>query len=445
MKDGKRQCRLEYTEVVYLQVKNAGSLALKYQFGINVADKVIGETADGEKIDLAKFIEFGVVEADAAFADRAAARDAVKDTAGLISAGYSSGEGHLTAGKTSNMLALVVYMPEDVGNAANHGTGKPAPEIYMGINLVATQDTVEKDSFGTDYDADAKYPEVAGGDENWYNETATELTISTAAHLVDLAKRVNEGETFAGKTITLANDIALDGVSNWTPIGTFDNPFKGTFDGAGYTVSGMMINRESTEDVGFFGTIYGATITHLTVSGNITVGTSALIDNHDYHIGGICAYADGNSTIEKCTNKSNIKVADNDVEAYWPTIYIAGIVGAVNSGSISDCLNTGSITSDEAYPGAYVGGITSVLTGGQSVKNSVNVGQVTGGAYTGGIVAGGIAGRAPVNSYSMNVPVMGGPNPVVTSADDMKTQSTFVNFDFDTVWELTNGMYPTLK
>lgn len=33
-----------YTEVVYLKVVNAGSLALKYRFGINVADKVIGET-----------------------------------------------------------------------------------------------------------------------------------------------------------------------------------------------------------------------------------------------------------------------------------------------------------------------------------------------------------------------------------------------------------------
>ena len=146
-----------YTEVVYLRVRNAGTLALKYKFGINVEDKVIGKTADNKDIDLSNFIKFGVVEADAIFADRTAARNAVKDTAGLISAGYSSGEGHLTKGSTSNMLALVVYMPEEVGNDANYGTGKTQPEIYMGINLVATQDTVESDSFGDQYDVNAEY------------------------------------------------------------------------------------------------------------------------------------------------------------------------------------------------------------------------------------------------------------------------------------------------
>ena len=148
-----------YTEIVYLKVNNAGSLALKYQFAINVADKVIGETADGTDIDLSNFIKFGLVETDTPFAagseGRTAALAAVADNAALISAGYSSEEGHLAKGASSKMLALVVYMPEDVGNAANHGTGKQAPSIDMGISLVATQDTVESDSFDDQYDAGA--------------------------------------------------------------------------------------------------------------------------------------------------------------------------------------------------------------------------------------------------------------------------------------------------
>ncbi len=56
-----------YTEVVYLRVSNVGSLALKYQFGINVADKVIGKTADDKDIDLSDFVEFGIVETEAIF------------------------------------------------------------------------------------------------------------------------------------------------------------------------------------------------------------------------------------------------------------------------------------------------------------------------------------------------------------------------------------------
>ena len=145
-----------YTEVVYLRVSNVGSLALKYQFGINVADKVIGKTADDKDIDLSNFIEFGVVETEAIFADRAAARAAVDGNTALISAGYSSAEGHLIAGEKSNILALVVYMPETVDNAANYA-GDNQPSINLGIKLVATQDAVENDSFGDDYDEDSEY------------------------------------------------------------------------------------------------------------------------------------------------------------------------------------------------------------------------------------------------------------------------------------------------
>ena len=145
-----------YTEVVYLRVSNVGSLALKYQFGINVADKVIGKTADDKDIDLSDFIEFGVVETEAVFADRAAARAAVNGNTALISAGYSSAEGHLIAGEKSNILALVVYMPETVDNAANYA-GDNQPSINLGIKLVATQDASESDSFGDDYDEDSEY------------------------------------------------------------------------------------------------------------------------------------------------------------------------------------------------------------------------------------------------------------------------------------------------
>ena len=145
-----------YTEVVYLRVSNVGSLALKYQFGINVADKFIGKTADDKDIDLSDFIEFGVVETEAIFADRAAARAAVNGNTALISAGYSSAEGHLIAGDKSNILALVVYMPETVDNAANYA-GDNQPSINLGIKLVATQDAVENDSFGDDYDEDSEY------------------------------------------------------------------------------------------------------------------------------------------------------------------------------------------------------------------------------------------------------------------------------------------------
>ncbi len=192
-----------YTEVVYLKVRNAGSLALKYQFGINVADKVIGETADDKSIDLSNFIKFGVVENATAYtaddAGRTDARNAVKDTAVLVSSGYASPEGHLAKGSTSNMLALVVYMPEEVGNDANYGIGKTQPEIYMGINLVATQDTVESDSFDNDYDAGAKYPPKT-------------VAVSSADDLLNAVEGADAGSTIAlNNDITLASPLSVKG------------------------------------------------------------------------------------------------------------------------------------------------------------------------------------------------------------------------------------------
>lgn len=72
----------------------------------------------------------------------------ISDSAVLISEAYTSPDGYLTAGaSTENLIALVVYMPWNVGNDANYGVGKTQPEITLGVTLVATQDTVESDSF----------------------------------------------------------------------------------------------------------------------------------------------------------------------------------------------------------------------------------------------------------------------------------------------------------
>lgn len=51
-------------------------------------------------------------------------------------------------------LALVVYMPTEVGNVANHnGTDAGKPQIDLGINIMATQYNYEEDSFDANYDA----------------------------------------------------------------------------------------------------------------------------------------------------------------------------------------------------------------------------------------------------------------------------------------------------
>ena len=147
-----------HTEVVYLRIKNAGTLALKYQLGVNVASEDGSVNVYGEDFKLSDYIYFGYVEtnAEVSYANRDAARAAAQNVK-KISTGYTKFDTML-AGADDVYVTLVVYMPEEVGNDANYAKGEKVPTIHLGINLYATQFTKESDSFGSDYDAYAKHP-----------------------------------------------------------------------------------------------------------------------------------------------------------------------------------------------------------------------------------------------------------------------------------------------
>ena len=138
-----------HTEVVYLKISNEGTLALKYSFSISFEDLVIGKNEKGEDIKLSEHLKYAVVDVTEKFASRDAARKAVADVA-VDLAGYSV-NGKMNAGDPAKTVALVVYMPESVGNEANY-RGEKIPQIELGVNLFATQMTEEEDSFDETYD-----------------------------------------------------------------------------------------------------------------------------------------------------------------------------------------------------------------------------------------------------------------------------------------------------
>ena len=148
-----------HVEYVVLKVSNAGTLALKYKLGINIAEEVGSTNVDGKRFKLSDYIRFAVLEGDKTEGDMD--RDDLVAAAGVGAAlkGYSVEE-HL-AKTEEKIVTLVVWMPTTVGNEANHQTGAEAPFIRFGISVAATQDTVEKDSFDEQYDKNAQYPEVA--------------------------------------------------------------------------------------------------------------------------------------------------------------------------------------------------------------------------------------------------------------------------------------------
>ena len=147
-----------HTDVVYLRVKNAGTLALKYTLGLYNIYESRGKNVEGNYYYLSSYVKMGAVEAAAAYENRAAAINAVASVADTIKTiGEKGVVGETLNAGDSKIYAMVVYMPTEVGNEANPKNNDPywAAKLSFGIAANATQATEESDSFGNTYDEKA--------------------------------------------------------------------------------------------------------------------------------------------------------------------------------------------------------------------------------------------------------------------------------------------------
>ena len=244
--------------------------------------------------------------------------------------------------------------------------------------------------------------------------------IENAAQLYGFANLVNGGATSA-KAVLLADITVNEGVlkddgtlngdgSNftaWTPIGTSQKQYYGTFDGQGHTISGIYFNDEYAKYVGLFGYVSNPTIKNISLADSyITghqyvggfcgfIGNSAKITNchneatvyasynEDSNAGGICGYMGySTATISGCTNDGYISVFRR---------IVGGICGFQSSGTITNCHNNGRIYADAGNNtgnNSYAGGISGYMNeySYAIISNCYNTGAVEGkGTYTGGI------------------------------------------------------------
>ena len=169
------------TQVAYLAIKNEGNLALKYKVALNVTNPVDGK-------DLYKVMQYAIVP-DAKL-DSAPVQSWTTGSNVTVGQQPVSGEVSLAVGAT-HYFALLVHMDELAGN--NYQNGK----VEFDLTVYATQDTVESDSFGKDYDENATYPVVVS-----QNELNTSLTLDA---LKDENGKVSPVEVTLGNTA--AEDI----------------------------------------------------------------------------------------------------------------------------------------------------------------------------------------------------------------------------------------------
>lgn len=308
--------------------------------------------------------------------------------------------------------------------------------------------------------------------------------------------KVNGGESSAcGKLMT---DIVLnpgtfdeegvytpasdESAEQWISIGSGDVSYGGTFDGDNHTISGLYI--DSTDGYqGFFGStnssavIKNVGIIGSFISGGNYIGGIAATTNESSVIN--CYYSGivrGNETVGGIAgyNSGSINSCHNDGTVSGSQ-YIGGIVG-YSMGSlgdsdtedyklsyISNCYHKGTVSGDNSVGGAiglnslysiventyhignvsatagFAGGVVGVNDGNYpghpdngQVINTYHIGTVSGSDYIGGIV--GFNYGDVTNSFYRLGDAENNDLGTAISEDDFAVQTTFTDWDFDTVW-----------
>lgn len=205
--------------------------------------------------------------------------------------------------------------------------------------------------------------------------------IGSGGELAWFAQEVNAGRGAAYNAV-LTKDIDL-GDEEWTPIGYYtsyynNSPFKGIFDGQGYTIKGLKITGSASGNRGLFGYVDSGTVENVTVQGAITLTGNG---GGSYGAGGIVGQLYGQAgTVRNCRSDVAVQGGQN----------VGGIVGYVAGGNyasskeITGCVNTGTVSSNSYNAGGIVGYINGQVT----VDSCYNRGTVTGGGWrAGGITA----------------------------------------------------------
>lgn len=133
-----------YTQVVYLQIENNGNVDFDYKVAVTVEDFKNGKNAWGEDIYLPNYLRYGVVfaktetELIAMVKDRLEAKEHAPYDWGTLGTWSEPAPYSFVAGEAPHYAAMIIYMPEEVGDVANY-RGIQEPRVELGIKVAAQQ------------------------------------------------------------------------------------------------------------------------------------------------------------------------------------------------------------------------------------------------------------------------------------------------------------------
>ena len=201
---------------------------------------------------------------------------------------------------------------------------------------------------------------------------------------------VNTGVLDANKNLVSKSDL-----TEWKPIGARWSSYTGTFDGQGYTISGLYFNNPTSSYVGLFGSI-GANgkISNVGVLDSYfqfsELGGGVCGVNHGTvrdckntgsvrglaAIGGVCGLNEKGGIIENSFNEGTVSGTGDNVQQ------VGGVCG-YNNGTIKSCYNTASVSGQNS-----VGGVCGFNSRG-IITNCFNEGTVSGQTFVGGVCGNG--------------------------------------------------------
>lgn len=288
-------------------------------------------------------------------------------------------------------------------------------------------------------------------DDTWNTasiEVTEEIPIYDKEDMGKFRDLVNEGNTFEGKTVTLKNDIDLEGspTNQWTPIGTGATQFQGIFDGGNKAIKGLYMDRgdvrflglfysvpkgeikkikiedcyinstwNNSNQSGYIGGIVGNGINcvkQCSVTGNLSFnyGEEVTVNTPIIAIGGIAGHVtwEQSNSIEECYNGANIGIFIKKASSTVTEVRVGGIISSTYNTKVKDCYNDGNITTVTTSTQIHysIGGIVGRIdnTKNLNLDNSYNMGTIKASGDVGGIL--GLKGNGSTfhinNCYYLN-------------------------------------------
>lgn len=240
--------------------------------------------------------------------------------------------------------------------------------------------------------------------------------IGSAEALLAFAQSVDGGESYAGRTVSLTDDIDMAG-RTFTAIGRPDlslsHLFQGTFNGGGHAITGLAVTPgKGGDSVGLFAELYNATVKNLVldvsvaangpgavgglagwmvngtvknvlVAARITAARWDRPEDGSAAAGIIAGKATGRTVMDRCAARGSV----NGAGSFRWAVYVGGFLGYIQGGgSICNCYTTAGAYANDA--GVYVGGFFGGAVNPPTVRNSYAAAYAVGSAATTGAYAG---------------------------------------------------------